>query len=394
MYYTGTEKFALNIALIMQKWGHNVKVITYSFYENSFYDEIKGNLFSKEYLYQGIPVLAFKHKNIPPDIHFQLQDESLERIAREIIQKEEPDIIHAGHLMRMGEFILAAKMLEVPYILTLTDFWLICPKVILVNSEGDLCTGPRLGIICQKKCPELDGKFISTRLRISEHILLNAKTIISPSNFLASIFKNELPCLPVQIINHGINLHKLRKNKKSYKKGDKIIFGYAGSLNPHKGVHVIIEAFRKIKNHNIGLKIYGSGDALYTNKLKEMAKDNRIEFLGVYSENQIADVLENIDIIIIPSLWYENYPLILHEAFASNIPVLASNVGGMAEKVKDNINGYTFRISDSEHLKELIEKIIDNPELLNVLKHNIENIIVPSIEQEAFAYEKLYRDLI
>jgi glycosyltransferase involved in cell wall biosynthesis len=85
---------------------------------------------------------------------------------------------------------------------------------------------------------------------------------------------------------------------------------------------------------------------------------------------------------------------VLHEALASNIPVIASDVGLMAEKITDNVTGFLFRTGESEHLRSMLEKVINNPEILNDLKKNISKKIIPSIEQEAYAYERYYYEVM
>ena len=102
-YYTGTEKFVFNIATMMQKIGNAVKIITYSFYDDSFYDRKIGNIMLKEFTYKGIPIIAFRHKNIPEDIHIALTNDDVSEIASDIIANENPDIIHAGHVEYLQE---------------------------------------------------------------------------------------------------------------------------------------------------------------------------------------------------------------------------------------------------------------------------------------------------
>lgn len=395
-YRTGTEKFILNISTMMQKSGNKVKVLTYSFYNDSFYDKSTGNILSKEFSYNGIPVIAFKHKKIPKDINYALENKDMANIAESIIAKEKPDIIHVGHSLRMSEFLRVSKRLGIPYIITLTDFFLICPQIVLSTSKGNLCAGPEKGIVCANLCSEFPVTTISERLEAANEILFNAKLIIVPSRFVASIYKNQLRDIDINIINHGMNYDTIKKNKKRYKKGEKLIFCYAGTLAQHKGIHILLDAFKAIKANNITLKIYGSGlDNNYINMLKDMTKeDKRIEFCGVFSENQVGDIFSKVDIVIVPSLCFETYSFVIHEALACNVPVISSNVGGMAERIKDGINGYTFKIGDSKHLKEILETIINNPEMINLLKEGIRNYMIPSIEQEAYLYEREYRNIL
>ncbi len=279
--------------------------------------------------------------------------------------------------------------------LTLTDFWLICPKFTLVNSQNDLCAGPQGCNTCMVSCPELRDSGIGERLSETKNLMMNASKVIAPSDFLKGIFRNEVPSLAIEVINHGLRYGNLRKNKKIYSAGDTITFCYCGSLNEHKGVHIAIEAVRKIKSERLRLKIYGSGDKLYTDRLKEMAaEDRRIEFCGVYTDQQVADVFASIDVVIIPSLWYETYSLILKEAFFCSVPVVASNVGVMAEAIRDGVNGFVFRIGDPAHLQEVLESILADPVILNVIKAGTAHEFVPTVEQEAYAYSRIYRKIL
>ncbi len=114
MHYTGTEKVVLSIASMMRKMGHNVKVLTYSFYEESFYDNKEGDIIWKEFLYHGIDVLAFRHRTIPLDINTRLRDTALAGVAEIMVAREKPDIVHVGHTMRVAELVFASIKLGTP----------------------------------------------------------------------------------------------------------------------------------------------------------------------------------------------------------------------------------------------------------------------------------------
>lgn len=395
-YWTGTEKFVLKISSMMQRVGHRVSVVTYGFYADSGWDEKIKDICWKEFTYKGVRVIVLRHKRIPNDVHIKLGDKSMTSAAKRVLSLEKPDIIHIGHTMRVSEVVVVAKSLNIPYIMTLTDFWMICPKYNLVNSKGDLCEGPGGGKVCAQSCPELPSDFVSKRLSSARDVLFGAKNVISPSEFLAGIFRREVTELNVRVINHGLSYNTIRRNNKSYKKGDRLTFCFAGSLNHHKGVHVLVEAFKEISSRNVVLKIFGTGpDQTYVNRLFDLARgDTRIEFHDAFPEEDVGNIFSNVDVIIVPSLWYENYPLILHEALACHTPALVSNAGGMAEKVKNGVNGFTFPLGDRDKLKVAIERIIDNPVILNDIKENLKSFMVPPIEQEAYAYHELYTDIL
>ncbi len=391
MHYTGTERVVFNTASLMRKMGHNVKVITYSFYEDSFYDSNGAEILSKSFSYKGIDVLALRHRKIPAELDFNIRDNALAKISESIISREMPDIVHVGHPMRISELIFAAKRLGIPYMFTLTDFWLICPRFTLVNSHGDLCAGPEDCSACRTNCPELSSGAICERLVEAKYLLEGASALTAPSEFLAGIFNNELPPLDIKVIRHGLRHAFLKKNMRQFWKDDIITLGYCGSLNAHKGVHVAIEAVKRIRNDRLRFVIYGSGDPVYTARLEAMAQgDPRIEFRGIFTDSQAADVFSMIDVVVIPSLWFETYVLTIREAFLCTIPVIASNVGVMADAVRDGINGFTFRIGDPEHLREVIEKILSDTTMLNSMKAGIGQDFIPTVEQEACAYNSIY----
>jgi len=391
-YYTGTERFILNQAIMAQKSGHKVKVLTYSFYDDAFYDQSIGNIRFKEFTYQGIPVLALKHMILPDDIHYALENKDFSVVARSLIEKEAPDIIHVGHPMRVGEFIRAAIALRIPYIVTLTDFFSICPKCTLFTSSHTLCGGPSQGRACLELCPEFPMDVIVERLATTRNILDHAKVVVSPTRFLASLIQKEFPQLDIKIISHGVKYSSIKRNAKRYSKGDQIIFCYAGSLNRHKGVHLLVEAFRNARFENILLKIYGSGaEERYVAQLREMAaEDRRIWFCGIYEGGRVGDILADVDVLVIPSVWYENTPIVVREALACGVPVIGSDVGGIAEDVEDRVTGYLFNVGDSEHLTRVLKLIAKKPSLLNPIKRNIAELWISNMEQESYAYARIY----
>lgn len=394
-YKSGTEKFVFNSAFMTQKKGNEVKVVTYGFYPRDFFDHSENGILWKEFIYQGVPVLAFQFEEQPLDLHISLVDNQSFKFAESIILRESPNVIHVGHPMRVHQFISAAKLHGIPIVITLTDFYLICPKVILAPTKDSICSGPEKGAACVELCKHLGGKFIKDRLIAGEKILRSADVIVSPSKFLAEIFLKEMDNLQIHVNNHGMRYSYIRQNSKVYSQDTPIVFGFTGYVQYHKGVHVLINAFTKIENDDAKLFIFGPGDAIYLENIQEIAKgDKRIMFKGPFQPEQLAEIFQEIDVLVTPSIWYENYPLVLHEALASNVPVIASDLGGMSEKIKSGFNGLTFNPGDAEDLQQKIQFVLDHRESLNQFKGNINNnLVIPSIEQEAYWYQRVYRTL-
>jgi glycosyltransferase involved in cell wall biosynthesis len=393
-FYTGTEKFVLSIARHIRDQGHEVKVITYSFLPDSSFTETYGNLLMREFTYNDIPIISFKHLQDPKMRRLSqlVEDQDLTEFAEYILLRESPDLVHVAHPMRVSEFIAAAKRLGIPYLITLTDFFFMCPKGILKTKGGKLCFGPVEGGVCSKLCPDLNQSFVRDRYLKGRDYLFSANKVIAPSHFLADIFRREYNDLEIEVIPYGIDEEICNSNNKWYQDNDQLTFCYAGSLYPHKGLHILLEAFSRIDSKKAFLKVYGSGKNIrYLKKIRELArKTRRIKYCGVYDENQVGEIFSQVDMLIVPSLWHENCPLVIHEALASNLPVIASKSSGITELVKDGVNGFTFRLGSVDHLTEILNKVIMNPKILNQLKMNMRNENRPSAREVAERYVEKY----
>ncbi len=394
-FQAGTEKFVFNMAYMAQKNGNKVKVITYSLGDVSSFPYRSGGILYKEFHYQGVPVLAWRYEKEPGDLHYVIDPNVDLNFAHEILQQEKPDLIHAGHLMRVYPFILAARQLNIPYVLTITDFHLLCPKIILAPTPNTLCLGPEKGKSCSTLCSELPVPFIEDRLKLTTRIIRNASAIVAPSQFVAGIFEHEIDGIKVQINHHGIRQNNIHARGRIYKAEDSVRFGFIGNLAIHKGVHVLINAFKELSVNRASLSIYGSGEKAFVDKLQELADDDRISFKGSFTSEYLSEVLEQIDVLVAPSICYETYSFVVHEALASEIPVITSNLGGMAEQIEVGVNGFTFQAGDYHDLKIQMEQIVEDPTLLNKMRENIRiKTFVPKIEQEAYIYNRLYQTVI
>jgi len=400
-HYTGTERLVLNLSKQMQKMGHRVKVLTYAVTETEGFTEKSGALL-RTYAYQGVPVIAVKHKNVNPSlVSFSIFDTSLSGIMDEILSEEQFDILHVCHPMRIGEIIKSAHKKRIPIVLTLTDFWLMCPRGIAITQKGVLCEGSDNGKNCLKEC--YSGNFwknnIVERFQQTTELFKYISCVVSATRFMKMMFENRNYCQDIRLIRFGKDFKNIQKNEKKYSRDSEVTIGYLSSLNPHKGAHLLLEAFMQVNPRNIRIKIYGdtSFDPEYFAILKKISRGHpNIEFCGKYDYEEMSQIFEKIDIIAVPSIWWENSPLVLLRAMAHKVPAIVSDLGGLTEIVKDGENGFTFAVGytdsladNSRSISEVIRRISENPEVLNDLKANIQS--PPRIEEEAFEYEKLFK---
>jgi glycosyltransferase involved in cell wall biosynthesis len=158
---------------------------------------------------------------------------------------------------------------------------------------------------------------------------------------------------------------------------------FLGNLQPHKGLHVLVEAFRLQPSDSLSLEVWGSPEhaPAYVRELRR--RDPRVVFRGEFGPQERGRVLDEIDILVFPSIWYENSPLTIHEAFQAGIPVVASDLGGMAELVIPLRNGLTFRAGDATDLARQLGRLESEPGLVSRLSRGALETRVKTVEEDA-----------
>jgi glycosyltransferase involved in cell wall biosynthesis len=394
-YYTGTERLTLDLSKQMQKVGHSVTVLTYGLGEGEGYLP-SGDFLVKRYRYQGISVISIKHKKPTEELDYVVYDPSMEKLFKTVLPFNKFDLVHILHPMRVGGTVgvMAAKQ-QIPLVVTLTDFWLMCPKGIAITKTGDICLSPEGTVKCVEKCySTLWEERLKQRLAQTLELLGGTTRVISATNSMKQVFEHGGLAFQIKKIPFGEDYNGVVPNFKSYSKDSEITLGFMSTLRPHKGSHVLLEAYNLARKRNIKLRIYGDyfRNIDYYNNLQKLAGHNsKIEFYGAYKYEDMTRIYNEIDMLVVPSTWWENSPLVLSRALAHKVPAIVSNLGGMTEVVENGVNGFSFEVSNPKSLALILEKIANDPTVLNELKKNIHR--PPRIEEMAFEYEKIYKTL-
>jgi glycosyltransferase involved in cell wall biosynthesis len=386
-YYAGTERFTFNLARQMSRLGHLPLVMTYerdTSGEEGF-RAIHKDVLVKRYSYQTISVISLAHAR--KRTFYEMSDSSIEEAFNKL--NINCDIVHVCHPMWLSTIAKACKRIKIPLVLTVTDPWLLCPRA-LIDVRFKLCDGPEQGEKCVTNC-KYDRKIIE-RYQDALSLFNMADEITTSSKFTASLFRRNGWKRRIRIVSHSIDYSYVKRTQKIGQAT--ISFGFIGSISWHKGLHVLLNAFRMVKSPNVRLIIYGSlrDDPEYVNMIIQLAKgDERIQFRGPFDMADSSEIMNDISVLVVPSVYYENYPLVTLMALAYKIPVIGSDIGGISEAIQDGKNGFLVKPGRKSELGSLIERIAANPEILQDLK---ENIVSPRrIEQEALDYENIYRKL-
>lgn len=340
----------------------------------------------------------------------------------ELVKRLKPDIAHIGHVNHLSTGLIdELNKLKIPIVYTLHDFWLMCPRgQFLTRSIGkennfQLCEkqdDKKCATDCykvyfsgrdeyEKNDVENWSNWIHQRMIETKSIIKKVDLFIAPSNYLRDRFINDfgVPETKIIYLDYGFPTEYLTKTEKSKDKAN-FTFGYIGTHIPAKGVNLLIEAFKQIEEPAT-LKIFGRANGQSTNALKSLAENskNKIEFLGEYINHNLAnDVFSHVDCIVVPSIWGENSPLVIHEAQACKVPVITANFGGMKEYVQHNVNGLLFEHRNVNSLAEQMKYAVSNPDKMISLGnrgylYSLDGN-VPNIQDHCKELEKIYSKFI
>ncbi len=383
----GTERFVLNIAKEQQRLGNNVRVITLGKRELNEYSNREKNIYWENFEFKGIPVTQIRYHRAPRGLYYDSIDDNepnMRSFAELYLKDNRFDVVHAAYAQPFATFLNVCSEKKIPYMVTLTDFCLLCHYATMVDKRGDFCSGSERGRKCSKACPTYGLKDSKNRYTLAKKLLNGAKHITVPSEFVAKIIENEFTVACVEVIPHGISdVFKNKNIRTSTKK-----FVYAGTLSDLKGVELLIRTFSCLKGNDLTLNIYGEGESTYVSRLKKVASvDSRIAFCGEVSEEDIAQAYQEADCIVVPSVWFETYNFVLREALACGCLAIASNMGAMPEAVMVGKNGYIFEAGNEESLHDVLEKA------KNFNWKEYEQFVFPQIKEEGDKYNVIYHNI-
>jgi glycosyltransferase involved in cell wall biosynthesis len=176
-------------------------------------------------------------------------------------------------------------------------------------------------------------------------------------------------------------------------------FAFFGQFTPFKGADLLLEAMKVLGDEFDGhLWIRGANLEVQSQEFQDRFRplleetSETVTVGGSYNRAQIARLMAQIDWVVVPSIWWENSPLVIQEAFQHGRPVICSDIGGMAEKVANGVNGLHFRRGDAEHLGEVIERAATTPGLWEHLRAGIP--AVHGMDDHVANMTGVYRELL
>ena len=399
-FSSGTERVTQNLARMAQRAGHYVQVLSCAVQPGTVQGQPNAHVAgAMDIVHEGVPVMLLPRASLPSTADYSLDvAEDLSGVLATWMQEQRFDIVHVLHPMRMVTAVKAAQQCKLPYILTLTDFFLPCSRVNLVNLRNQQCEGPNQGQRCAQDCkvPPWNSETLKLRFRQAADLLASASVCVAPSTYVAQRYQEAFAGLRIQVIPHGIdllNLLRYAQPPQANRTGDGILtLGYIGTIVPQKGLQVLLQALALAPELPVRLKVVGSvhGDPVFGETVHRLAgADTRVELMGQLDAAEVGQVLSTLDVLCLPSVVPESYSLVLRESAALSVPALVSNLGAPAELIAATGAGQAVPAGDKYAWAEALQQLHGNPLILTQWRMTLP--LPLRMEEEAFLYESLYR---
>ncbi len=327
----------------------------------------------------------------------------VERFFAEAVAGAAPDIVHFQHLIHFGSLLLPviARSLRTRVVVSLHDYFLLCPEWNLTGPRGRPCGKPFGGadvecLACLARKQERSNgahlldlpSYLAERRALAGAALAAADRIIAPSESVRERFREAFGADiagRIQVIPHGSVTHP-REEREA--RSSRLVVAFLGYLNAPKGGDVFLEVVRRLKHSSICFQLVGACP-----DRRILLEHPNLEARGAYQAHELPRLLRDVDVVVIPSVASETYCLTLDEAFRAGVPVIASRVGAIPERLVHGRTGLLVEPGDPADLEAAIVRVERDRELLDRLRSEVSLLRLTSAEESIAEYEEIYRRL-
>lgn len=362
----------------------------------------------------------------------------LNRQLEHVLDATRPDVLHVHNLLNLSFDLprLAAER-GIPTVATLHDYTLVCASGgqrvhvdeahvceeidvarcsrcfaaspfqarLAVGRIGDLPAGRGLveaASAVRRRFPVLSAVArrlpaavvtpgdVQRRLAYARHVFDRIERFVAPSAALADEYARlGLDSGRIEVSDYGFAACA----PASRAPHPRPRFAFVGTIIWHKGVHVFLEALSRLRGE-FEVVVYGDPGVSppYARRLRDIADGLPVRFAGAFDRRQLAEIYASIDVLVVPSLWPENSPLVIHEAFMHGAAVVGSRMGGIPELVTDGVNGFLYDAYRADELAACLQQFVDDPLLPRRMAAAAPSI--KSIARDARDWERRYESVV
>ncbi len=435
----GSEIYALELCRELDRRGHHVTVVA------AEYDPARPHGHITWRVQDGLPVAEIVNNWVSRDFEDTYRSRVIgDRLAR-VFAAVQPDVVHVHNLLNLSfDLPRLAHARDIPVLATLHDYTLVCPsggqrfhaaeEHVCDTIEPDRCArcfgespfsaqmaaGSLLGAsgrwplarraadMMRRRLPGLARGLVSAahrrrpspveasdvvgRLRAAKETFREIDLVVAPSQSIADEFSRlGMEADDVRVLDYGFV--PLGSHRSAGGAGP-LHLGFVGTLVRHKGVHRLIDAVRALPPEGYELLIYGDPAVSpdYAAEVRRHAARLPVRFMGGFEPDAAAAVYSALDVLVVPSLWPENSPLVIREAFMAGVPVVAARVGGIADLVDDGRNGLLYDPGSSSGLTDALRSLVADRTRVAAFRRLIPP--VKSMRVHATEVEALYAEVM
>lgn len=424
----GVEFYTLHLSKALTQLKHRVSIFCRGD------DPEKEEFSAYEEVIEGLRVVRVSNRLTRIDGPRTLYDNHfLDHLFLKTLDQERPDLIHFQHIFGLsGHLVRVAKEQGYPVIFTLHDFFMLCHRIQLLKRGERLCPGPNYGLECFS-CLETGSPqdarvrmflklkdvlpfpvlkwtkrfFISSkdlerrgyeafhRYRYMYEVFRACDLLLTPSQYVKDFFVKYYGSMASKMKVLPLGIPPFKEYPGSKRTDRTLRFCYFGTILPHKGVHILVEAFKTLPKGKATLTVYG-GRTLwnqgYYDRLEQQASGFDVRFRGTYQREDLPGALNDQDVAVLPSIWPETFSIVIREANLLGLPVVASRVGAIPEAIEEGVNGLLFEPGNVEGLERCMMRFIEEPRLIQQMR--VERQRVKSMAQHAAELIDLYQGVI
>jgi len=436
----GSEIYAYELCRALAARGHELHVLC------AEYDPTRSHG-SLEWRFEGdLPVTEVVNNWCFESFAQSYRSQRLECQLDHVLAAVQPDVVHVHNLLNLSLGLpRLARARGIPSVATLHEYTLVCPsggqrvhlgdrtvchdldparcatcfprshlysqmvygRVSRVAAAGALT---RVAGLVRRRFPRLFARAgqlaaeraaaretitaedVARRLEAVQEVYREVDLFVAPSPALAADFRRfGLPADRLRVSDYGfLPIGPIRRVS-----GDgRLRLGFVGTLVWHKGAHVLVEAVRRLTADACTVHLFGSLDTFpdYVAELREAARGLPVHFEGGFDRERLGEVYGRVDALVVCSLWPENSPLVIHEAFMAGLPVVGSRMGGTADLVRDGVNGLLYDAESPDSLAAALRRLLEQPELRGRLA--AAHPPVKTMAEDAEEWERVYREVV
>lgn len=388
----GSEKYYFDLAKLLEENGHEV-----AFFSMKNEKNIKTN--NKEYFVEEIDLNSNNKLKALEVIYSKKNKKKIE----EALDDFKPDIVHLNNFQRQlsASIIKPIKKRNIPIVFTAHDVQAICPAIIMLDSNKQICEECICGkysncikknCIKSSRLKSLLGAIEAKYYRITNIYKKKIDYIITPSEFYRTkLIQDGISENKIKALHNFIDIDEYDLNTE-----DEGYALYFGRLSKEKGILNLIKSFSELENG----KLYIAGEGEEKENIKRLIEDNklqdRIKLLGFLDTDNMKEYIRKCKFVVVPSIWYENCPYSIIETLAIGKPIIGSNIAGIPELVRNEENGFTFKVDDINDLKHKMHILFEDKDLVKSFSEKSKQICKEYYSKEYYYDEimKVYNSLL